>query len=499
MSADNGETFDFLAMWDEASKPKSVQAAPFYDAFDKAPRPNGTTVPRPGWPGAAPIDAAPYVRAALEDECATVAGAAPRTRNDTINISAMKLGQLVGAGLLDEQLVVEQLTAAALTAYQGVHDRRVPGTIQSGLSKGKSEPRQIPERPDPPAVTVLETVPVTVVEEVPGEALPLPTLDLRRLDSPLPEPDWLVPGRIVRRSLTVLGAKPGVGKSWVAQDLSVALCAGRPWLGYEVPSGFRVLYIDAENGDDVALERLQRLGARSDTLGGRLHYTTASLTLPVGPGLARLRATTEMHRPDLVVIDTLASVAPTAEKDTESSSAFLTAVWHMARDSGAAVVLLHHLRKSLQGASRDDPLDAFRGAGHLIGAAHRAWVLDPIAPGEPKFVLRDVKARRGKRTDSLRIHVTDTGPDNTALEVVGSVEQVEDGYDAFLAAVLAYLRAKPAHVAATRELLHLPQAGAERTAKDYLSRGRATGVLQQPRRGHWTTASDQIPSGEDES
>lgn len=323
-------------------------------------------------------------------------------------------------------------------------------------------------------------------------ALPLPGLDLARLDSPLPEPNWLVPGRVVRRSLTILGAKPGVGKSWIVQDLSVALCTPRPWLDMPIGDAARVLYVDAENGDDIALERLQRLGARSATLGGRLHYTTASLTLPVGPGVARLAATIESHRPDLVIIDTLASLAPTAEKDTESSSAFLAAVWHITRDSGAAMILLHHLRKGMQGAPRDDGIDAFRGAGHIAGAVHAAWILDPIAPGEPKFVMRDVKARRGKRGGSLRIHVTDTGPDETTVEVVGQVEQVESGFDSYLSAVLTYLRNKPTHIAATKELVHLPQAGAERTAKEYLSRAKAVGVLAQPARGQWSAAPEQL-------
>ena len=250
---------------------------------------------------------------------------------------------------------------------------------------------------------------------------PLPGIDLAALDRPVPEPDWLVPGRIIRGTLTILGARPGIGKSWIAQDLAVALCTPRPWLGQQIDEPARVLYIDAENGTDLALERLQRLGASSHALGGRLHYTTASITLPSAPAVAQLVATLEAHKPDLVVVDTLASVAPSAERDTEASADFLTAVWHLARDHGAAMLLLHHLRKSLQGTPRGDDLDAFRGAGHLAGAAHRAWLLDPLAPGEPKFILKDVKARRGRKLDGLRIHVEDHGPDleHTRLEVAG--------------------------------------------------------------------------------
>ncbi|RKS77584.1 AAA domain-containing protein [Motilibacter peucedani] len=325
--------------------------------------------------------------------------------------------------------------------------------------------------------------------------LPLPGLDMTRLDGPLPEPRWLVENRIVRQSLTVLGAKPGVGKSWLSMDLAVALAAGRPWVGIDIPQPMRVLYVDAENGDDIALERIQQLGGTSTSLGGRLHYVTASIQLPAASGVARLRATIEWHQPDLVIVDTLASVAPLAEKDTENSSLFLAGVWHLARDHGAAMLLLHHLRKSLQGAPRDDPKDAFRGAGHLIGTASRAWVLDPLHPKEPKFLWHDAKARRGKAQPATRVEVVDYEDDDgnkrTRLETQGTVAGVEGGYDAYLAAVLAYIDARPLREARTVDLLAVEDAPAERTAKDYLNRATASGVLHKPRRGVYRRAEPE--------
>ncbi len=206
------------------------------------------------------------------------------------------------------------------------------------------------------------------------QARPLAGVDLRRLDQPLPPPRWLVEGRMTRETLTVLGAKPGVGKSWIALDLSLAVATGRPFLGSPVRSPGRVLYLDAENGEHLALRRLRQLGARPEDLGGRLRYSTEPLVLVRTLDVRRLLLTLEEHRPDLVVVDTLASHAPSAESDTESMAGFLAQVWSASRASGAAMLLLHHLRKSLQSAGRDDPLDSFRGAGHLIGAADRAWI-----------------------------------------------------------------------------------------------------------------------------
>lgn len=327
---------------------------------------------------------------------------------------------------------------------------------------------------------------------------PLAGLDLNRLSADPVEPDWLVRGRLARGWLVLLGAKPGVGKTWLAEDLAVALPTGRPWLGHDVPRPGRVLYVDAENGDDLALERLRQLGATADALGDRLHYTTETVSFPAEPDVDRLRATLDRHKPDLVILDTLASAAPSAERDTESAAAFYSAVWHLIRDRGAALILLVHLRKSLQGASKDDALDAFRGAGHLVGAAHRAWTLEPVALDKPVFLLHDVKARRGRKLPTIRVEVVDepdSDPLRTTITVEGTVADVESGYDAFMANVLTYLDATATGEGQARDLLLLPDAPARRSANDYLSRACGSGVLHKPKRGIYVRGGHQLPIG----
>lgn len=324
----------------------------------------------------------------------------------------------------------------------------------------------------------------------------LPGIDLDRLSALPAEPDWLVQDRLARGWLVLLGAKPGVGKTWLAEDLAVALPTGRAWLGHDLPKRGRVLYIDAENGDDLALERLRQLGATTDELGGRLHYSTETVTFPNAGDVDRLRATLDEHRPDLVILDTLASAAPTAERDTESAAAFYSAVWHLIRDRGAALLLLVHLRKTMQGAGRDDALDAFRGAGHLVGAAHRAWTLEPIAIDKPIFLLHDVKARRGRKLPTIRVEVNDepdSEPLRTSVDAAGTVDEVESGHDAYLADVLTYLDNTATGQARTADLLHLPSAPGERTAKSYLTRATASGVLARVARGIYARAVQRLP------
>ena len=92
-----------------------------------------------------------YGKKALEDECNVVASAPGGTRNDQLNKSALKLGQLVAGGVLDEDEVIRSLldacAANGLLAEDG--ENQCLKTIDSGLGKGLAEPRGVPEKPAP--------------------------------------------------------------------------------------------------------------------------------------------------------------------------------------------------------------------------------------------------------------------------------------------------------------------------------------------------------------
>jgi hypothetical protein len=474
-------------------------------AFPQAPKPVRVTTPvlyRPTTAGS------PYAQRALDAEAQRVVDAPAGSRNHTLNRAAFSLGQLVAGGALEEDEVVHALTLAAHQA--GLDDDEIAPTLRSGLQGGQKDPRGVPETPDVEdwlsKLPVVEPSPAAVPAE-PGQderllynpetgevvgvaPRPLPAMDLALLSQPCPEPEWLVEGRMTRRSLTLLGAKPGIGKSWTALDLTLALTTGRDWLGHKVHGRHRVLYIDVENGDVLARRRLQQLGADAALIGDRLHYVTEAVMFPGGDDSRRYRDTLAAFRPDLVVIDTLASAAPSAEKDTEAMSLFLSDVWHRAREAGASVLVLAHLRKSQQGAGKDDPLDSFRGAGHLVGAASRAWLLDPR--GAETFVLRDVKTREFSALPPVRISLVDEDmppgslvPRRTTVTVDGYEDDEVSPDLAWQRDVLAFIDNHPHGQATTKDLQHLAEAAglAEKTASNLLTEWARNGVLRRLRKG----------------
>jgi hypothetical protein len=82
---------------------------------------------------------AAYLTAAVQDEVRRVTDAPEHTRNKSLYIAAIALGQLVAGGALGETEVTDVLTQAAHVAGLGV--RETARTIASGLTTGAKRPR----------------------------------------------------------------------------------------------------------------------------------------------------------------------------------------------------------------------------------------------------------------------------------------------------------------------------------------------------------------------
>lgn len=84
-----------------------------------------------------------YARKALSEEVGILQGTAPGVRNHQLNRSAFSLGTLIGAGVLDQELVRTELLAAAEGV--GLARGEAEATIRSGMAAGMKSPRVIPE------------------------------------------------------------------------------------------------------------------------------------------------------------------------------------------------------------------------------------------------------------------------------------------------------------------------------------------------------------------
>lgn len=82
-----------------------------------------------------------YVQRALTLELSQLAAAQQGERNDALNRASFNLGQLIGAGALDELTTRAALTDIAQRI--GLDAGETRATIESGISKGQLEPREL--------------------------------------------------------------------------------------------------------------------------------------------------------------------------------------------------------------------------------------------------------------------------------------------------------------------------------------------------------------------
>ncbi|MCL1999910.1 MAG: AAA family ATPase [Planctomycetes bacterium] len=344
----------------------------------------------------------PYAVKALAVECATVAQAVESTRNDTLNVAAVKLGHYVGGGLLPEPFVRSELAKAGLSC--GLEPTEVAATIESGLKKGMTEPKGIPARAEPPLVDMSAllakagscasaTVEPSNPDQTPGWRLSIMTAVE---EEPI---RWLWPKRIALGKLNMLVGDPGLGKSFITCDLAARVSTGRTWPD-EAPSpgaGW-VMLLNAEDGEgDTIKPRLR--AARADmakiaVMAAVDHGRLFSL----GKHLDELARCAAML-PDLrlIVIDPVTAFMSgiDSHKNSDVREA-LAPLSELACQTGAAVLAVSHLNKGSGQA-------VYRATGSLafIAASRSVWAVAKDRQDRDRRVFLPVKNNLGNDKTGL--------------------------------------------------------------------------------------------------
>jgi DNA-binding CsgD family transcriptional regulator len=198
---------------------------------------------------------------------------------------------------------------------------------------------------------------------------------LQRLDALLAEdfaaPRWVVPD-LLPEGLTLLAAKPKLGKSWLALGLALAVASGGVALGKAQVEAGDVLYLALEDSPKrLHLRGKQLLG--SQPAPSRLEVATGWPRLDEG-GL-RLLEIWLQSRPGarLIILDTLAKIRGHTRSATlyGDDYASLEQVQQLAHAYEVAILVIHHTGKE----SREDPLDEVNATQGLNGVADNILVL----------------------------------------------------------------------------------------------------------------------------
>ena len=228
------------------------------------------------------------------------------------------------------------------------------------------------------------------------------TYHYNSLDLAVPPPayDWLVEGLICRGDTTLLVGEPNVGKSWISLSLAVSMANGADnWLGMPMHTHGKVLYVDEENPHDVVYNRLHKLGMDKFDNLRYLHRQGVRLDR----NFDKLLDEAITYQPDMIVLDSLTRFHTRDENNAgEMAGLFNDSINVLCRETGAAVIILHHTNKSESTSS----YVRTRGSSD-IGAAVDCGI-EARKTGANTFNLVHYKSRRTQAGGLTKVQILDT-------------------------------------------------------------------------------------------
>ena len=255
-------------------------------------------------------------------------------------------------------------------------------------------------------------------------AAALPLLDIGAWQGqPVPEREWIVLNRIVRRNVALLSGVGGTGKSLLTMQLCVAAVIGREWVG-SLPAVGPAIYVNAEDDERELHYRFAAIANHfgtsfADLKPGGLNAVSlvgrdAALGAPDRAGYIRptpLFGSLRQHAlavcPVVVALDTAADLFIGNENDRSQVRQFIGLLRGLALDADCAVLLVSH--PSVGGIATDTGLSGST-AWHN-GPRTRLYFKSPNGDGgEPESDLRELivkKSNYGPDGEHVRVRWKD--------------------------------------------------------------------------------------------
>lgn len=172
------------------------------------------------------------------------------------------------------------------------------------------------------------------------------------------DPAYLIEPVLIEKTLTLLTAYAGVGKSLLAVHIAFSILTGRKLFDRYVSKQGKVLIIDEETPGSFLKDRVIKIGFTNDLPISFLHFQKVKLDNP--DCFMDLIQIIKNLNPTLVIFDALIRLHNKKENDTE-----MALVMERLRDIvnlGTTVLVIHHHRK---GAG--DKKESVRGSSDILG------------------------------------------------------------------------------------------------------------------------------------
>jgi RecA-family ATPase len=246
-------------------------------------------------------------------------------------------------------------------------------------------------------VKAARTPPQTPAKRV----LPAPLNILECIDTEPEELDFVVPG-LLKGTVASLVSAGGVGKSNIAMHAAfdIAIEAVN-LLGFDVKRHGRVVILAGEDPKVILHQRVKAIASRLNKKQQVQVAGSLQIRECVGQGIDIMDADWyELIREAcmgarLVIIDTLSRFHSLDENDSKDAKAVMAAMERLAKETGAAVLFLHHISKGAALNGMADLQQAARGSSVFVDNARWVSFVMSVSPDEAKALqLSDVERRR---------------------------------------------------------------------------------------------------------
>jgi RecA-family ATPase len=198
----------------------------------------------------------------------------------------------------------------------------------------------------------------------------------------------------------IIGGAPGVGKSWLAFDLALAVASGGMWLDKFPTTQGRVLICDAESGARSLYDRLQMLLAGNpfyqDGQENIFLRPEAQIKLDNPQGLVTIQRMMERYRPALVIFDTMVRFHAGDENSTREMAAFFALSQSLKVAYNSAILFTHHVRKPMKDEAGDE-CNLLRGSSDIRGWPEGVLLVKPHGNDGTQITLDHCKSRNHEK------------------------------------------------------------------------------------------------------
>lgn len=235
-------------------------------------------------------------------------------------------------------------------------------------------------------------------------------VDMKTLMKEKPNIPWIIKPYIAKGDLAVMGAIYSTGKTWVAMDLAISICTGRPFLGEYPQTTGPVLIVDSENPLHLLHTRLSLLYHEVDADGSRipppgLHIAhMPNWRLDTQEGMTSLRECIEDIMPALIVLDTLSKFHSKNEDKASEMNPIMVGLMKLAREFGCAILVLHHEGKDHDGTR--SAASRLRGSTAIGDSADQTFSLQKTSVG---LKFSHNKSRHSASAGNIVFFLDDTG------------------------------------------------------------------------------------------